>query len=431
MKILMVTNTYLPIVGGLERSIQSFTQKFREWGHEVIIAVPKLEGMETNETGIVTIPAIYHTKSNDFPIVFPLFTSLEKLVDSFQPDVIHAHHPFLMGEMALRLAAQYAKPVVFTYHIMFDHYSHYLPIPTSLSKRFLVELAVGFCNLSTRVIAPSESVRDILKLEGVKTVIDVVPTGVDIPVFADGDGERMRSVLGVPQEAFVLGYVGRLAPEKNLEFLAKTVAGFMKKNTQVHFIVAGKGTSEEAIHKIFTDTGVRSRLHPIGVVHEKNLADCYHALDAFVFASKSETQGMVLCEAMAAGIPVIAIDASGVREVVKDQKNGRLLLQENKNEFSSALAWCLQRIGSQEWKALKSGAKETAKIFSNENCARRALEVYEKVIADNFSPLAKGEHEWDRLIRRFNAEWKIMENFGRATGLALKEIIKSSSEDGP
>ena len=424
MKILMITNTYLPIVGGLEKSIQSFTHKLREWGHDVQIVVPQLEGMETTEENVIRIPAFHQLKQTGFAVALPIFASLAKVIDSFQPDVIHAHHPFLMGEMALRLAARYGKPLVFTYHIMFDQYSHYFPIPSSLSRRFLVELAVGYANLSTRVIAPSQSVREILQVEGVRSFIDVVPTGVDVQAFASGDREKKRDELGIPKNAFILGYVGRLAVEKNLEFLADAVIGFMKSHKNAHFLVIGKGPSEEVIKKLFRQAGIENRLHPIGVVQGKALADCYHAMDVFVFASKSETQGMVLCEAMAAGVPVIAIDAPGVREVVKDEKNGRLLARENSAEFYSALSWCLDR-NKREWERLREGARETAQVFSVENCTRDALQVYEKAAVGNLLPTTREQSEWRRMMRRLNIEWKIVANVGRATGLALSEIITS------
>lgn len=420
MKILMVTNTYFPIVGGLEKSIESFSAKFRQWGHEVIIAVPELEGMERNDQGIIQMPAL-HAGQSDFSLALPIFSALTKVVDSFQPDVIHTHHPFLMGEMALRLAARYAKPLVFTYHIMFDQYSHYLPVPSYLGKRFLVELAVGFANMSTRVIAPSESVRKILQQIGVQKYIHVVPTGVEIEAFAEGNGAKVRQALGISAQDWVLGYVGRLAPEKNLEFLADGVIPFMKANSKAHFVIAGKGPSQGLLEKLFLEAGLKERLHMQGVMQGKDLADCYHAMDAFVFASKSETQGMVLCEAMAAGVPVIALDAPGAREVVKDFENGRLLKRENKEEFQDALTWCFE-CDSHQWKKLQENAKKTARIFSMDTCAKHALKVYEAALADDLSLIIAKQNEWRRWMRRFRAEWNIMANFGRATRLALGEM---------
>lgn len=394
----MVTNTYLPIVGGLEKSIESFTHKFREWGHAVEIAVPNP------------------------PFALPLFASLAKVIDVFKPDIIHAHHPFLMGEMALRLSARYEIPLVFTYHILFDQYAHYLPIPAALSRRFLVELAAGYANLSSRVIAPSESVREILIAEGVRSPMDVVPTGVDIAAFDKGDGEKLRRSLGVLPEEFVLGHVGRLAVEKNLHFLSRVVSSFMQTHPKVHFVVAGKGPWIELMEKIFRDAGVQKRFHFLGILQGQALADCYRAMNMFVFASKSETQGMVLCEAMAAGIPVIAIDAPGVREVVRDLRNGRLVRHESESEFSSALQECYE-YGACEWKKLKQEARNTAELYSEDICARKALKVYEIALANNRRQTIQEQGEWRRMMRRFRTELKIMGNLGRATGLALKEAV--------
>lgn len=424
MRILMVSNTYLPIVGGLEKSIQSFTQKFRQWGHRVVIAVPELESLETAEDDLVRVPAMHSLKKMDFPIPLPIFSSLSKIVEEIDPDVIHVHHPFLMGEMALRLSVRYSKPLVFTYHILFDLYAHYLPIPAAPAGKFLTELAAGFSNLSTRVIAPSESVREIIRRQGVKTPVDVVPTGVEVENFARGEREKMRDSLGIPRSAKVLGYVGRLAPEKNLEFLARMAASFMQLHPPVHFVAAGKGPAEEKMIKIFADADLRGRFHFPGILQGQELADCYHAMDIFIFSSKSETQGMVLCEAMAAGVPVAAMDAPGVREVVKDRENGRLLARESRSEFHSVLEECLS-CSPEEWERLKRGARKTAKTFSAENCAARAFEVYKEAISEKPSPVMERHREWHRLTNRFGIEWKLMANFGRASGLALKEMVKS------
>lgn len=423
----MATNTYLPVVGGLERSIQSFADKFRQWGHDVLIIVPDMEaGEEGQETGVLRIPAIHVEKPSEFFVPLPFFGPFANPARSFHPDVIHAHHPFWMGEMALKLATQDRKPLIFTYHILFDQYAHYLPIPLVLAKRFLIEFAVGFANLSTSVIAPSESVKEILEAEGVKTEINVIPTGIELAAFAEGDGKKSRKQLGIPQHAFVVGYAGRLAAEKNLAFLARAVSRFMKEHGQVHFLVIGEGFAEKVIQNIFSEANVSARLHLPGLVEGPALADGYHAMDVFAFASKSETQGMVLCEAMAAGIPVVALDAPGVREVVQDFENGRLLLSEDETAFESALNWYLgQDAPSRE--RVKENARKTAELFSLDRCARQTLKVYEAAQAGYLAPGTREQDEWHRIVSNFKTDWKIMANFGRATGLALKEMSHMTS----
>ncbi len=418
MKILMVTNTYLNVVGGLEKSIQSFTQKLRELGHKVLIAGPDFVGEEIGGS-----KGAHPLADKYAPVVFPFRGKLEKIIAQFNPDVIHAHHPFLMGEMALRFSAYYARPVIFTYHIMFNQYAHYLPsVSSCLSGTFLVEMAAGFCNLSTRVIAPSESVRKILCDQGVKKPIDVVPTGVDIAKFSRGNREKKRRELGLSKESILLGYVGRLAPEKNLEFLTAQVAQLMNTNKNVHFLVVGKGPSEKDLEKAFSHMDILPRLHFLGALQGQDLVDCYHAMDVFVFASKSETQGLVLCEAMAAGVPVVALDAPGVREVVKDFENGRLISGGHEEEFQSALVWCVSQEG-RKLIQLKQNARETVNAFGLEICAVRALETYRSAMQD-YSCLKNAHKNRElKLWQCFRIELKIAGNFLRSFFRAVSKTL--------
>lgn len=333
MKILMMTNTYAPMVGGIEESIRSFTVEFEKLGHEVFIVAPECEGAPPDEVGVIRLRAIQNFNHLDFSIALPMSGLLPELMKNFMPDIIHCHHPFWMGDIALRLSSQFRIPLVFTYHTMFEQHMHYLPVQNEGTKRFIIELFTGYANLSNQVIVPSESVRAILLERGVKTPMEVVPTGVDLQRFSKGDGNVIRKRLGIPLNAVVIGSIGRLALEKNLEFLSRSVAAYLKKDPKVHFLVGGDGPLKDQIKKIFDGQGARKRLHLAGVLKGQDLVDCYHAMNVFAFASLSETQGIVLVEAMAAGVPVVAVDAPGVREVVKDGYNGRLIFGENQNNF--------------------------------------------------------------------------------------------------
>jgi len=411
MKILMMSNTYLPIVGGLEKSVQSFTRQFRALGHEVLVVVPRLNGSTATEDEVFEIPAVHGFYQTDFSISLPFPETISKVIETFRPDVIHAHHPFLLGELAVRAAAEYHKPLIYTYHIRFDQYEHYLPLPPSLARTFLVELAVGFANLANRVIAPSESIRDLLVEQGVKTPVDVVPTGIVIENFAKGDG--------IPETAPVAGYVGRLAREKNLEFLIEAMIAYMQK-APAHFLLAGTGPMEDAIREKIAKAGFEDRFHLTGILQNTDLADCYHAMDVFAFASKSETQGLVLCEAMAAGVPIVALDAPGVREVVRDFKNGRLLDREDVQTFGEALGWCLAPpLAPGE---LKENARKSAALFSSEICARRALAVYEQARSAGFSGGDFAQSHWHKAVARLKAEWKLFSNLSHAAGRAVQEF---------
>ncbi|MCB1036875.1 MAG: glycosyltransferase, partial [Acidobacteria bacterium] len=214
MRILTLTNTFTPHVGGVARSVAAFTAEHRRCGHEVLVVAPEFEGVPQDEEGVVRIPAIQHFNGSDFSFPVPVPVRLRHALDEFQPQVIHSNHPFLLGDTALRIGAERDLPVVFTHHTLYERYVHYVPGDSPRMQQAAIELAVGYCNLCDAVIAPSGSIAGLLVERGVEIPIEVIPTGVDLEVFARGDGAAVRRRLKIPQDAFVVGHVGRLAPEK-------------------------------------------------------------------------------------------------------------------------------------------------------------------------------------------------------------------------
>jgi 1,2-diacylglycerol 3-alpha-glucosyltransferase len=420
MNILMMTNTYTPLVGGLEKSVETFTKEYRNRGHKVVVVAPQFENSPDDEEDVIRIPAIQNINGTDFSMKLPVPGVLSEALGGFKPNIVHSHHPFLIGSTALRVAYKNNAPLVFTHHTLFEQNTHYLPAgDTDIMKRFVVTLSTGYANLADHVFAPSQSVVMMLRERGVETPIDVVPTGIDVDYYAKGDGSAIRGQFKISKDSFVIGHVGRLAQEKNLGFLAEAVAFYLKANPKAHFLVAGKGPLEESIQEIFKNEGVSERLHLIGVVQGQELVDVYHAMDIFAFASHSETQGMVLTEAMAAGTPVIGIDAPGVREVIKDKENGRLLFQEDKRVFAEALAWFFSLPPAEKDK-MCAAAKKTADEFSITHCTDRALKLYESIRRRD-SDRHDSDSKLGKTVRRIRAEWEMVKTFTKATtGAVLK-----------
>ena len=425
MKILMMTNTYFPLVGGIEQSIRSFCDEFRRLGHEVLIAAPSYEGKAEDEEHVIRVPALRKFYKTDFSINLPIPGLFPKIMRTLSPDIVHSHHPFFMGDFALRLSRQYHRPLVFTYHIMVENYVHYLPIHNEGAKRFVIEIAAGYANLADQVIVPSQSVRDILLGRGVVSPIAVIPTGVDLQRFSSGNGADFRKRSGIPPEAFVIGHVGRLAQEKNLDFLVNCLIEFLKKEVNAHVLIVGQGPSQAMIKAAFERSGLGERLHLTGFLYKKDLVDAYSAMDVFAFTSLSETQGVVLLEAMAAGVPVVTVDAPGAREVVKDCVNGRLINDPDQWEFVDALGWAMD-CPAEKFRALKQQAKETVKDYSMSSCAERMLEVYENLRRKEIDPLRRNDSSWYMLKGRLKAEWDMFKNLIEASEAALLE--RSPSE---
>ena len=431
MNIVMLSNTYAPHVGGVARSIAAFARQYRELGHQVLVVAPEFDQQQSDEKDVVRIPAIQNFNGSDFSVALPVSGLLSDTLDAFQPDIVHAHHPFLLGMTALRIARYRQLPLVFTHHTLYEQYTHYVPGDSPVLRRFAIQLVTRYANLADRVFAPSESIASLLLERGVRTPINVVPTGVELPLFCQGDGAAFRRKVGIPENAFVVGHIGRLAPEKNLQFLARSIACFISARfpskpsanspPEIHCLVVGTGPAEADIRAMFAQAGLTARLHLDGIQTKQTLADAYHAMDVFAFASKSETQGMVITEAMAAGKPVVALDASGVREVVKDRVNGRLLLEENADTFSAALQWVAEQTTDQAL-ALAQAARETAERYSMPNTANRALDCYQELLKRNATSHDQEDDLLMRLLDLIKAEWNIIEGVAGAAGNSILNI---------
>jgi len=417
MNILMMTNTFTPFVGGVARSVTAFARECRKAGHRVVIVAPVFAGAPESEEDVIRIPAIQHFNGSDFSVALPIPGYVSLRLEQFRPDIVHSHHPHLLGNTAVRIASRFSRPLVFTHHTMYEHYLHYVPAQASRMQQFVVSLVTGYCNLCDHVIAPSQSVSRVLRRRGVETPVSVVPTGVDVQRFANGDGRAFRRAMGIPQKAFVAGYVGRLAPEKNLSFLAEAIRKYVAHRKNAQFLVVGSGPSEDAIREIFDQGGLSSHLYLAGSLDGQDLVDAYHAMDVFVFASYTETQGMVLTEAMAACKPVVALDAPGVREVIKDGYNGRLLKRHNISDFTAAVAQ-LASMSPRRRDKLRRAACETAQRFSMDRCARKLLDVYRHALKQR-PPGPKDESVWHQATEEVKAEWELLKNVAEAVTHAM------------
>lgn len=409
MNILMMTNAYLPLVGGLERSIESFAKEYRKQGHRVVIVAPEYEDSSDNELDVIRVRALKNFYGSKFSVKLPIAGFFLEALGNFKPDIIHAHHPFLMGDTALRLASTHKIPLVFTHHSLYEENVG----DSEVVQRFVLELATGYANHCDHVIAPSESVAAMIGERGVTTAITVIPTGLHLNQYK-GTAKKFREESKIAKDAFVVGYVGRLSPEKNLPFLARAVAAFLKQEKEAVFLVVGSGPSEAELLSVFKELNLEDQLRFVGPLKGKKLIEAFKSLDVFAFSSQSETQGMVLNEAMAAGTPVVGVDAPGVRDIVRDKLNGRLVAHENEEEFLEALSWVCRRSSVQRRKLIAE-AKKTAKNYSMLRCANKALRLYRSLQpAKGFEDKAGKKDEFP-FMQRAEAEWGLLCNFTKAT----------------
>jgi 1,2-diacylglycerol 3-alpha-glucosyltransferase len=428
MRIVMMTNTYLPHVGGVARSVQTFGDALRAKGHQVMVVAPDFPGTPERETDTVRVPALQRFNGSDFSVRLPVPGLLDEPLDRFQGDLVHSHHPFLLGDTALRVASGRGLPLVFTHHTLYEEYTHYVSTDSEALRRFVIDLSTGYANLCDHVVAPSGSIAALLRERGVTAPITVIPTGIDLSRYADPAPAAFRKSRGIPVDAFVAGHTGRLAPEKNLALLTRAAAEFLRARPSAWFLVAGTGPLREEMERMLGEAGVLDRCRFEGVLQGRDLIDCYAAMDAFAFASKSETQGMVLMEAMAAGVPVIAIDASGVRDVVEDGINGRLLRSEDPADLAAALE-NFAALPPEGRARFAEGAKRTARSLSREASADKLIAVYGGLVRrKSWQP--DEDDLWHGAMRRIQAEWRLLENLAHAAGSAIVEAVSASVEPG-
>jgi glycosyltransferase involved in cell wall biosynthesis len=420
MKIALFTNTYLPHVGGVARSVKTLEDACRARGHQVRVVAPEFEHAQPSPE-VLRVPAIQHFNGSDFSVRLPALNVVRDFMEDFRPDIIHSHHPFLLGDSALRESWKMRVPLVFTHHTLYERYTHYVPLDSPALKRFAIQLATEYCNLCDQVIAPSESIARLLRGRGVRAPIVAIPTGIDTAFFAAGNGARFRDQAGIPRGAKVIGHTGRLAREKNLRFLADAVAPCLAADPGTVLLVVGDGDARAEMLDRLLLHAAPGQLHFAGNQSGPALADAYAAMDCFVFASQTETQGLVLAEAMAAGKPVVALDGPGVREIVRDGENGLLLdAAASARDFALALARLLRDPALAA--SCAAGARAGAADFARDRCIDRVLDCYAALI-DRHPRGSPGADPgaWDRLLAGIDVEWSLLIEKMSAAAAAVSE----------
>lgn len=392
MHIAIFTNNYLPNPFGVAGSIESFRKELEKLGHTVYIFAPEFRGyVDENSNACPSDRRVFRYPSIDlkfkdihFPIAIPYSRRMDEILEKLEVDVIHAQHPNLLGWAAKKWAEKKNVPLAFTWHTLYDQYTHFVPffVPEKLSMWWTIRNAVNYANSADQIVIPTESVREIIQKWGVtnKNII-AIPTGVEKDLLVHADRASARHEYEIADDEVVLTLVCRMTAEKNVLFLAKTVASILEKNEKVLFVLAGDGSELEAVKKILSNEKIGNRFRCFGIVDAEQKAEIYALSDIFVYASKSETQGMVLTEAMYAGLPIVGVHATGVSDIVRDGETG-LLVSENENEFIAAVQKLVDDKNLRQSFG-ENGKKIALENYTSEVCAQKILDVYEKVISRN------------------------------------------------
>jgi 1,2-diacylglycerol 3-alpha-glucosyltransferase len=382
MHIAYFTNFYLPVVNGVVRSVQSFRDALTAMGHNVFVFAQEDE-YEDTEPFIFRYPSLRLPLSVDIPTALPVSAFVDQLIPKLKLDVIHTHHPFLLGQTAAAKARDHNLPLVFTFHTQYQEYTHYIPIPQEQVQEFLRNTVINwmreFMRKCQHIVIPSESMRSILVNDyGLVDRFTVIPTGIDVTPYKKANGAALRGEWGWQDDTVIVS-AGRLAEEKNWTTLLQAFALALKKQRTLRLVLVGDGPQAEELRQLAAELDVSERILFTGKVPFEQIPAYLKAADLFAFASVTETQGLVTLEAMAAGLPVVAVTGPGTQDIVEDEAQG-FLVQNDPQALSRGIVKLVKN--SDLMSTFKTAALKKSRSYDNKRLARKMLKVYEQAIQD-------------------------------------------------
>jgi glycosyltransferase involved in cell wall biosynthesis len=386
MRIGMLADGYKPHVSGITNVIALSKRFLEEAGHDVYVFTFGGDDYQDDEPNIIRtrgVPLI----DTGYYVSVRYSSQAQKILRTM--DLVHVHHPFTSGRLAIRYCTSRGIPIVFTNHTRYDLYAQaYLPmIPEAFGDAFLRAYMPSFCKSCDLVIAPSAGLRDVLVHFGVDTPIEVIPNGVDIKPFGAVEQPIPRQKFGFKQDDIVLTYMGRLGIEKNLPFLLRSFAGIANTYENVRLLVIGDGSDRENLEERVRLMGLAERVHFTGMVPYNDLPAYMAAADAFVTASVSEVHPLSVIEALASGLPVVGIQSPGVGDTIQDGITGYLAPEEDMAAFTAKLSRIVT--DSENREKMSRQAKQAASLYAIENTTEIILEHYQE-LWNNFAGRKQG-----------------------------------------
>ncbi len=382
MKIGIFTDSYKPYTSGVVTSISNFKEELTRLGHEIHIFAPSYPNYDEIEENVYRYFSLPSPTNPDFTLAIPIYPGMNAIVKNLQLDIIHVHSPFTMGRLGLRYAKKHNIPLLFTYHTRYDQYVHYVPLAQDLAREVTIKYSSNFCNHCNHIITPSSEIESIIRAFKVKTPISVIPSGVPMDKYKDGDAGWLREHYAIPADNRILLFVGRLTQEKNIPFLIQSFKEVKASQPDTTLVIIAQGPLEEELKDLVRELGLSLNDDVIftGVLPFNYLVNAYYSADLFVFSSLTETQGLVLIEAMAAGLPVVAVSASGVREMVDDGIDG-ILTGCDTGELAAAIVRVLK--DENLYHSLQVNARKKADQLSSHNMALKLEQVYMNLVSNN------------------------------------------------
>ena len=380
-------DAYRPTCSGVAVSVETTARELRARGHRVTIYAPRYKNYEEHDPNVIRFPAGHWYLAKDFPVAWPLLPRASLRVGTrfrrAKYDIVHSHSPYTIGTTGARWARRNGIPVVFSFHTLYHHYLHYVPMPSSWTRSYILQALRYYMGLCDHIIAPSRPVMQIAACLRPKLPCSIIPTGIDVEHFANGQGDAFRTQLKIDANEIVLLYVGRIVREKNLEFLLRSLAPLLheysieKNLPRVRLVLAGNGMDLDDMQEIARELRIENNVIFTGFIPPENIADLYAAADIFVFASRTETQGISIAEALAAGLPCVVVGAMGAAESVAHGEDG-LVVPPREEPFRQAVTQLIE--DSQLRQTMSRNARLRSPQLSQSFSADSLLKLYSQLL---------------------------------------------------
>jgi glycosyltransferase involved in cell wall biosynthesis len=393
MRIGMMADIYKPHISGVTGHISLTKRALEAAGHKVFVFTIGDLDHEDDELNVIRNPGVPLSDTGYF-FSFRYTNLARRKLQTM--DIVHVHHPFLSGRLALRYCRQHNIPIVFTNHTRYDLYAQaYLPmLPEEVGSTFLQAYLASFCREVDLVIAPSAGLRAVLRRLGVDAPIEIVPNGVDLKPFRSPRGALSRQDLGFSPEDVVLVYVGRLGPEKNLTFLVRAFAGVYAAYPQARLMLVGDGPERDNLEDQVARSALQGKVRFTGMVEYAHLADYLAAGDAFVTASITEVHPLTVIEALASGLPVMGIASPGISDTIIDGENG-FVSSDDLASFSAKLSRLVAEQGARQ--RMAAAARRSAEMYAIESTSAILEQHYARLVREKPRQHEKG---WRIFLQR-------------------------------
>jgi 1,2-diacylglycerol 3-alpha-glucosyltransferase len=378
MKIGFFTDSYYPFFDGVATSVEASAKALERRGHSVYIIAPRHPKYKDKNKNVYRLTSIrFLTKESRLALQLPERTLLRVLKIDF--DLIHGHSGGAVTLIGLQLAKARNIPYVATYHTLWNRYTHYFLKGRIIRPRMIEASSKVFGNLCDSLIAPTDRVRKELISYGIKKPIVVIPNGINLEKFNNQEKGFLRKKAKIGEDKKILLYAGRLGKEKSIDFIFKAFKLVHKKREDAVLVIVGTGPEKEHLKNLSKTLNINDRVYFLGAIRHVNMPKVYKDSDIFVFSSQTETQGMVVLESLASGLPVVAVKDTVFDGIITSGKNG-YTVKKDERIFSSKIIDILSNKKKQE--SFSKAAVKSAEKFSSDNAAKKLEELYNKFVQE-------------------------------------------------